>query len=76
MATKIKSVNESLAEAHDAKIRARALYEAATAVMQMDQAWVDSERGTLVNKLDARDAIVSLVTRADVMPERLDADRG
>lgn len=43
------------------KIRARALYEAARAVMNMENARVDHSWGTVVRKLDARDAIVALI---------------
>lgn len=49
----------------EAKVRARALYEAATIVMQMEEAWLDSERGTMVNKISARDAIISAIDPAD-----------
>lgn len=50
----------------EAKVRARALYEAAAIVMQMEDAWVDSHRGTLVNKITARDAIVSAIGDLDL----------
>ena len=42
------------------KIRARALYEAAAAVMTLEEAQVTSI-GTTVRKLDARDVIVALI---------------
>jgi hypothetical protein len=49
------------------KIRARALFEAAAAVMAVEERWTDSERGTVINVLAARDAIVSRVTRARLL---------
>ena len=43
------------------KIRERALYEAAAAVMRMEDARVDQSWGTVVRKVDARDTIVALI---------------
>jgi hypothetical protein len=49
-------------------VRDRTLHEAATAVMQMQEAHVHYDLGTVVNKLAARDVIIELIEKgaADV----------
>jgi hypothetical protein len=54
-----KAANEPLS-AHDAKVRAKAFDEARAAINGLLPAWADSERGTLIRKLDALKAVLEV----------------